>query len=129
VPHLISQNLASWCCELLGAIADALSDWSAAVGRAGQQLQQQLRCSTQQPAEPLGTASDLHETGIWLPAAASNLLARLQLLLYSGSAVDELQLHGVLAILLRKVLSIFLCAAAVVRDPFSRRSPMYLMHV
>ena len=79
---LCQQGCAADCNKLLRAIADAVSDWSAAVDQAAQQQQQQKQPppppplnSTQQPAELHDTAYQLQESSIWLPIAANSLLS------------------------------------------------------
>lgn len=90
------------CCNLLHTIADVLSEWSAAVSRAVEQLQRlddaQLCCQL------VDEASELHLSGIWLPAAACDLLRcmREQFLYW---AVDKRQLLNTLGQLTRKVQS------------------------
>ena len=66
------QTIGSDCIELLHAITSALSDWSASVSRA---MQQQRWGNKKQRNQLLDTVSELRETGIWLPAAAGNLLS------------------------------------------------------
>ena len=102
------QNLATGCVELLRAVADALSGWSAAVGRAVQQRQQQQQINNiWQPALHSDAALQLHEASTWLPAAACSLLISMQQLQFS-SAVKKRQLLHTLGRLLQEVLS--MCA-------------------
>ena len=91
--------MASECIELLRAIADALSEWSADVSKAAQQA----ASGTPQPARPLDMASDLHELSIWLPAAAGSLLGCMHDLLESNT-VDMGLMLDTLGQLVRKVL-------------------------
>ena len=85
--------------DLLEAIADALADWSATVGRAVQRL----TTSTRQPALQQDAAAELHETRTWLLLAAGSMLQCMwSEMLYSK--VHERQLLDTLGQLLRRVL-------------------------
>ena len=89
--------------ELLGAVTEALSDWSAAVGSAVQQAQ--LAASTQQRGPSVGTVFELHQSDIWLPAAACRLLECLQNEAVWAHA-DKKKLLDSLSQLFQQVLSV-----------------------
>jgi hypothetical protein len=95
------QRTAPACFQLLRAIVDALAEWSADVGKAIQQHQQ--TSGAQQTAQLHHAASALHESSIWLPAAADFLLLCMQ---HADlwSAADRRQLLDIVGQLLRQVL-------------------------
>jgi hypothetical protein len=97
----VVQEVAPSCFSLLHTIADVLSEWSAAVSRAVEQLQ--LSDDKQLCCQLVEKASDLHLSGIWLPAAACDLLRcmREQFLYW---AVDKRQLLNTLGQLTQQVL-------------------------
>ena len=89
---------------------DALAEWSADVARAIQQHQQQS--SIQPPAQLQNAAAVLHESSIWLPAAADFLLLCMQ---HADlwSAADRRRLLDILGQLVRHVLRVLYDSAKV----------------
>jgi hypothetical protein len=73
---MLLQEMAINCMELLPATADALADWSAAVGKAIEQhqMQPQLTNSGQRQSQPNEAVSRLHATTAWLQMAVCSLL-------------------------------------------------------
>ena len=88
---------------MLQAVADALSDWSAAVGRAEQQRKQ--LAGTAQQAAQLRMVDELRESSVWLPLAAGSLLQCMERRAWL-KAVDERRLVDTLGHLVHKVLSV-----------------------
>ena len=84
--------------EVLLALADALSAWSAAVSRAAYHS----TCSTQQDAALRGTASELAKSGYWLLLAAGSQLLSMRTTRLCN-VVDERQLLDTLGRLVVRV--------------------------
>jgi hypothetical protein len=72
--------MAADCIDLLYATTDTLSGWSALVGKSQQQQQQHQQHQQQQQQAVLRqlATDDLHQSSIWLSAAAGTLLLCLQ---------------------------------------------------